>query len=112
MSINTVSPVKRPVKYKPKEKEIFETWFEENVSLDPSNTVELVRLHEAYQRYVVKYTGTVPLKKNKFSTLLRNHLLNEIEQTKVRTYAKDRVLFEGLFIKDNEVDANNTIQDW
>ena len=112
MSINTVSPVKRPFKYKPKEKEIFETWFEENVSLDPSNTVELVCLHEAYQRYVVKYTGTVPLKKNKFSTILRDHLSNEIERLKVRTHTRARVMFQGLLIKDNEVDANNTIQDW
>lgn len=99
MSISTASPVKRPFKYEPRGKEIFEIWFEENISLDASNTVELACLHEAYQKYVVEHTGTVPLKKNKFSTLLRDHLSDEIGQMKVRAYSRTKVFFEGLNIK-------------
>jgi hypothetical protein len=119
MSINTVSLIKRPFKYHPREKEIFETWFEQNIRLDALNRVKLTSLHEAYQRYVVQYTGTVPLSKNKFSTLLKEHLANEIKQLKVRTYTKNRVSFQGLLIReatphslslreieDNGVDAN------
>lgn len=108
MSTSTPAPVNRPFRFEPKEREIFEKWFEENICFDALNRVELTSLHQAYQSYVVEYTGTVPLSKNKFSTLLRDHLSEELEQLKVRTYTKNRVTFQGLLIKEKTCEAQAT----
>lgn len=108
MSINTVSPIKRTFKYEPREREIFEEWFQENVSFDALSRVELVSLHQDYQKYVAQCTETVPLSKNKFSSLLRNHLSEEIERLKVRAHTSARVTFQGLLIKKTTCEAQTT----
>lgn len=108
MIINNVSPVKRPFKYNTREREVFEKWFEENISFDALSIVELTALHQAYQTYVAKCTGIVPLSKNKFSSLLRLHLAKEIEQLKVRTDSRTKVTFQGLFIKDQTCEPQAT----